>query len=332
MKYNGIFLLCFTIGCSSDLEINSGHPSVPVVYSIINPYDTVHYVRVQKTFIINKKEDWATLNPDSLQFRDVDVFLYGKAGDSINWAEQFSETTIIKDEGFFPDGNYQAFILNHRLPIVLSKPDRYYYGTPDIDSLILEVRIHDIDVITRACVKVLLPSKIYNYKSRYVLYLYGSYPSVYAISPPGEENSGSLLYQQIDFRVHYKDYYKNTSAIKEVSWMANTGWDGTAYFMSPTRFFNPLKVLLPKNDSIISRRLDSIDIALLRPSNFFNFYWTVQKYWEDSDRPPYTNFDNSYGMFFTITRDAWTGLTLNWDAMDSLCSGFFNKEMKFRKY
>ena len=55
-------------------------------------------------------------------------------------------------------------------------------------------------------------------------------------------------------------------------------------------------------------------------------------HWEDSDRPPYTNFDHSYGMFFTIAQDEWTGMQLNWEEMDSLCNGFFYKEMKFRSW
>ncbi len=55
--------LLIITACSSDLEINSGHPAVPVIWCAMNPYDSVQYVRVQKTFIINHKEDWTNLNP-----------------------------------------------------------------------------------------------------------------------------------------------------------------------------------------------------------------------------------------------------------------------------
>ena len=333
MKHYYIFLFAFLVGCSSDLDINSGHPAVPVVYAIINPYDTVHFVNVQKTFIITTKEDWSKFNPDSLQFRDVEVFLYGKAGNTIKWVEQFSQTTTVKDNGFFPSGNYQTFKLDHALPIKLINPYRDQKGQPDIDSLILEVRIHDMDLITRAAAKVLLPANIINYKSRNLIHVYGSYPSVYDLSDVGETQGVAFknAYQQIDFRVHYKEYYKYTFAVKEISWMANTGWEDLGYFMTPTRLFNPMKLLLQKNDSLIARSLDSIDIELLKPSRFFNDYWFVREHWENSDRPPYTNFDHSYGMFFTIAKDEWTGMLLNWEAMDSLCNGFFYKEMKFKK-
>ena len=91
-------------------------------------------------------------------------------------------------------------------------------------------------------------------------------------------------------------------------------------------------MLLPKNDSILFRRLDSVDISMTMPSRFFNDYWFIRHYWEDTDRPPYTNFDNSYGMFFTIAHDKITGQKLDSQSMDSLCNGRFYKEMKFKNW
>ncbi len=90
--------------------------------------------------------------------------------------------------------------------------------------------------------------------------------------------------------------------------------------------------LLPTNDSVIARRLDSIDIALTTPSRFFNNYWFIKDKWEDTDFPPYTNFDNSYGMFITIARDELTGMMLERQSMDSLCDGYFYKKMKFKRW
>src|SRR5512133_3840108 len=109
MKPFTTLMMLVLAACSSDLDINSGHPSVPVVYAVINPYDTLHHVRAQKTFTINVTAHWAALNPDSLQYRDVEVFVHGKVGDSVEWPEKFTESISGKDEGFFPAGQYQAF-------------------------------------------------------------------------------------------------------------------------------------------------------------------------------------------------------------------------------
>ena len=52
MKSFMIIGLLVLIGCSRDLEIIDDSLPVPVIYSIIDPYDSVNYVRVGKTFKI----------------------------------------------------------------------------------------------------------------------------------------------------------------------------------------------------------------------------------------------------------------------------------------
>ena len=81
--------LLVLMGCSSDLQINDNGLPTPVIYSIIDPYDSVNYVRVGKTFKIYSGDDWATLNPDSLMYNEVEVMLHGKKGDQITWTESF---------------------------------------------------------------------------------------------------------------------------------------------------------------------------------------------------------------------------------------------------
>ena len=333
MKYFVLLSIMFLTGCSSNLDIMDDHQSVPVVYAVINAYDTVHYVRVEKTFKIHFKEDWAKLNPDSLKYKNVEVYLHGKMGEQIKWTEKFTETSVIKDDGFFPKGNYQAFKLEHRLPITISKTTDGSPGLPDIDSLVLEVRINDLNKVTMATVKVLRPVQIINYKSRYEIYLYTTYPSVYAMTHPGEtpDLDYQFVYQQIEFLIHYKEFYRNGFAVKTIWWMANSGWDDNAYFISPERFFGPMKKLIPDNDSVLYRKLDSIDIALLRTSKFFNNYLFIRDYWENTDNPPYSNFDQSYGMFFCLAKAHWTGMQLNYQSLDSLYKSERYKELKFRK-
>jgi len=332
-SYFGVLLVLIS-GCSTDLDIMEEHPTVPVIYAIINMYDSVQYVRVEKTFRINTKEDFSKLNSDSLQFNNVEVFLYGKKGDSIKWVEQFSKTSIKKDNGFFPTENCQTYKLDHALPINLSNPGRYYYGHPDIDSLILEVIIHDLNLVTRAAAPALSSAKITAYTGKNLIYVYGDRPSLFAL-PSVEKSNGKKtkdFYRQIEFYVHFKEYYENSFSIKEISWMTYNGFKSSGYLISPERLFNRMKLLLPKNDSILVRTLDSIDLRITVPCTVFNKYWFVREHWEDSDYPPFTNFDHSYGLFLTVATAKLTGLVLTRRSMDSLCDGYYYKEMKFRHW
>jgi len=136
MKAACVILLLFLLGCSSDFEIMQDYHSVPVVYAVINPYDSIHYVRVQKTFKIHEKEDFAALNDGSFQYKNVDVYLYGELDDSVHWVRQFQAITVDKEEGLFDIENYQIYQLQEYLPIM----------NRNTDSLILEVIIHDKDI------------------------------------------------------------------------------------------------------------------------------------------------------------------------------------------
>ncbi len=250
----------------------------------------------------------------------------GTKNGQVEWTVEFSEKPVVREAGIFPAEGAKAFVYEGYLPIE--------YGRPEQDSLVLEVIIHDLDLTTRAAAPILRPAEIINYKSRYSIYVYGSYPSVFALSPTGDNyyNSNfSVRYQQIEFRVHYREVFADHEVVKELWWATYEGWHDNAYFITPIRLFNRILNSLAEDENILYRKLDSIDIALMKPNRFFDNYWMVREYWEDSDRPPYTNFDNSYGMFFTIARDEWTGMQLFWRDLDSLCEGYYYKGMKFRK-
>ena len=179
--------------------------------------------------------------------------------------------------------------------------------------------------------KILKSSGIINYKSRTTLYLFGSKPSLFGIPGTGESGStsGAPVYKQIDFTVHFKEVFESHVETKKVKWSANTGWDGNGYAVTPERFFTPMSKKLMNHEELIHRELDSVDVTVIKTSDFYNEYWAIKDYWDAFDRPPYTNFSNSYGMFISIARGTLTGLQLNWQAADSLYESKKYEPMKF---
>ena len=168
-----------------------------------------------------------------------------------------------------------------------------------------------------------------------IIYLFGEITTSFSLPGGAEECPGSheSCYSQIEFIVHYKDFYNTTSEVKEISWRTNAGWDEKGgYPLTPERLFNRMNMLLPKSDDIIVRTLDSIDVSILKPSKCFSDWWSVKDNWDNSDNPPYTNFDHSYGLFITYRIGKETGFTLNRQSMDTLCNGYLYKGMKFRSW
>ena len=335
MKKLTILLLLVLSSCSSDLDIMQNYPNKPIVYAVINPYDSIHTVRVQKTFKINHKEDFSTLNADSLHYDDVEVILSGISKNDILWSVSFMETAGTRERGFFPENDFKYFVYKGMLPIEVSPRSTYHGGFPDIDSLQLSVKIHDLNIITQATVPIMTPGVISPKPRTTYIRLYHEYSTQFSmvVGSRAECAGGAEgCFQQIEFCIQYKDHYSDSVELRELSWVSNEGWNGGVYKLNAARLFGKMVNLFPSDESILARTLDSIDVSIVRPNRVFSNYWEVREYWQNIDRPPYSNFDNSYGMFFTYQVGVKTGYTLDNRAMDSLCNGYYYKKMKFRPW
>ncbi len=59
-------LLSFLQSCEEDIEVFSGDPYAPIVYCLLDPFDTVQYVRLSKSYVIDRGTNSITSEPDSL--------------------------------------------------------------------------------------------------------------------------------------------------------------------------------------------------------------------------------------------------------------------------
>jgi len=89
--------------CEEDIDVISEGSSLPVVYGLINPDDTLNYIRLTKTFIGNEPINELASRPENLFYQDVTMTL------DINSPEGFPmksfpfEKVVITDriEGLF---------------------------------------------------------------------------------------------------------------------------------------------------------------------------------------------------------------------------------------
>jgi hypothetical protein len=76
-SYTFLFaLLSFFSSCSNDLDLTEGKVDIPIVYGILSPNDTAHYIRVERAFAdpeISAVE--LAQNPDFLYYDDIEVTL-----------------------------------------------------------------------------------------------------------------------------------------------------------------------------------------------------------------------------------------------------------------
>lgn len=51
-KYSlGVALLATTLSCSKDVDLNGEYPATPVIYGLLDPAESIHVIRINKTFL-----------------------------------------------------------------------------------------------------------------------------------------------------------------------------------------------------------------------------------------------------------------------------------------
>jgi len=99
-----LILILLNQSCEEDIEVFSGGQSVPIVYCLLNPSDTVHFVRVSKTYMIERHTNGITSEADSLEYPGkIRITLERWIGDELIDTHTLNKISgIEKDNGNFP--------------------------------------------------------------------------------------------------------------------------------------------------------------------------------------------------------------------------------------
>jgi hypothetical protein len=97
-------------GCANDIDTNADWKEILVVYGLLNPENTDHYIRVNRAFLSeNQSALEIAKNVDSLYFDSLEVTIeeYDLGGNTLNRAYRLTKTSTAKDSGIFAtEGNY----------------------------------------------------------------------------------------------------------------------------------------------------------------------------------------------------------------------------------
>jgi len=108
---NLILIVPFFNSCEDEVNVFSGDPSVPIIYCLLNPFDSVQYVRISKTYTVEKGTTGLPESSDSLYFSgEIMVSLERWEEDEVVETIIFEPyNSIVKDEGIFPSDKNLLF-------------------------------------------------------------------------------------------------------------------------------------------------------------------------------------------------------------------------------
>jgi len=96
----GLFLL---LSCEKEFNPRDKYKDITIVYGLINPVDTVHYIRINKAFLGPESIIVMAKEPDSSLYpvEDIDVRIFEVTPDGKSTSLKVETTIIQKDTGYF---------------------------------------------------------------------------------------------------------------------------------------------------------------------------------------------------------------------------------------
>ncbi len=138
---NKSFVVLFSIiivisSCDEDLQLIGQYGSKPIIYCLLNPDDSIHYMRISESFIISDNPNDYNIPSDSLILHD-DFYAYveeekpGRIGD-ITYFELPIHTA--RDSGYFP----QEGMVTLAIKLKLNPGETYslYVNLPDYPKIL----------------------------------------------------------------------------------------------------------------------------------------------------------------------------------------------------
>lgn len=303
----GIILLCFITSCNKKPNpFVQEKKDITMVYGLINPVDTIHYIRIQKAFLTEGNAfEMATdaesnLYIDSLTVRVYVTDQYGAMVPSMNWI--LEKTFVNKD-------TVGDFTWSEQLPV--------FYFTKTFNHEQISDKIFKLEITNNVTGKqifgntyivndyhVVQPSSINNINPQFTM-LWEAKESVI-------EFNQALYGQRYEVYTYfiYDEYQLSDDSKKTYALKWNFGsyvHDGSVYelpskpekfhiYYNPSSFYPWLKNKIPANENVA------------RVPRYFKFYfWSctpeMNTYMEVNnvntgivqDRPEYTNLTSNTG-------------------------------------
>jgi hypothetical protein len=323
-------LLLLLIGCSDNLNINTTGEPVPVVYSLINPDDTVHYVNLTRSF--------SGLEPASVLARDTSLLYYEYAEvyleivSNLGWPTKYASFTPIigpeKESGIFIESPNKIFSYSGKLNSYLA--DGY--------TVRLIVNIPDIPAYCSASQVyfqppgILLPTP--SHQTTMNLY-YGE-----PIQIKWEDKYGYSSYR-VTIRFNYIEYFEQDSFNTHTD--VSFDQDGTVNdpdqesaflirILDGDTFLKLLAQAISTDNSVLYRKFSSFDIIVTSASPAFRDYLESYNVATDRFGIPISNIMGGIGLFCLISKSEQVGFLLDQQSIDSLSEGQYTNHLKFIKW
>ncbi|TSA39053.1 MAG: DUF4249 family protein [Porphyromonadaceae bacterium] len=316
--------------CTEEFEKNAPGNPVPVVYCLLNPSDTINYVRLTKSFIGTESASILARDPSQLYFKNAEVYLeiISESGWPIKYAPFTKIVGPAKEFGIFIESPNQLFSLNASMENYLSEgyTIRLIVNIPEIQAYCSANQIY------HSAPQIILPRPSFQTKMN----LYNGEPQ----QIKWEDKFGAATYQ-LSIQLNYTEVKDQDSITKSIQVSYNyqskiTKTDQNAstlvHILDGDSFLKNLAIKISKDLNVNYRIFNSFDIILISASESFKTYTESINLTADRTGLPISNMAGGTGLFSLTSKSVQSGYLLDKPSMDSLSSGRFTIQLKFIKW
>ncbi|MBI9068982.1 MAG: DUF4249 family protein [Salinivirgaceae bacterium] len=353
MKYSILvllFLALFISSCNDDFDINSDWEDITIVYGILDPSDTVHYIRINKAYIGTGDVYEMAQQSDSIQYQNIlDVRLIEyqliSGGESLpfdanSWERTTRDTIHLDrtDEIEKLDSNYNGD------PGTFARDNNYLYKTTELlkekHKYKLEIHIpgkkeivsseaymiYDLRVnkIQNPVMKFNMANEKTSQEIEWESAVYGKIFQPYLLFHYGEITAGDTTFNTV--KIEYNEHVVNQVRIPD-----NYLGAKMSQAIGGIKFYESLKQQIPVKSKNIIRVFASIDVVFLAGGNEFYNYLNVSSTTISfgQEPPEFSNIINGVGLFDARYKYVVKGKQIIPESLDSLANGRFTKNLNF---
>ncbi|HLF62941.1 MAG TPA: DUF4249 family protein [Saprospiraceae bacterium] len=320
----GITVLFLFLACDNELNLTAPWKDIPVIYGVISPADTTHYVRIEKAFLdpaISALE--IARIPDSLYYDELEaVFVNLATGQRIALLEvDGADEGYPRQDGVFaesPNILYKVtaadanLIPGQRVRLEVTRSDQ------------LPLVTAETNIVGRPTINRPQADDNLRFQTN------GFYRVLWAAA------SGAAFYDVILY-VNYNEYnITDPSDVKSkvVGWKIGGVITGTELEIPGIEFYKFVGASVEVN-SDLRRVFKGIDLQVRAGGTELYEFQRVQLAntgitSAGGDIPQYTNLSEGVGIFSSSNRHIRLDLELHEESLDSLISGSFTKQLNFQ--
>ena len=311
-------------GCANDIVVMAPYKSIPVVYCILNPSDTIQYLRLEKSFLGKGNAYDMAKQADSVYYPDAEVRIE-------RWADGERKEQFLMERIALPARNSGIFLSDpnylYRTGSELTKESEYrlYINIPSIGT--------ELNAVTQV-VSEFKVTKPPAQQQNLSFYSYLNEEKVEWITAPF-----TRIYQ-LALRFHYLEIKYLDTLTKSMDWQIGQyisqhgkGGETLTVNILHENFYKWIGDRMSPPPTGFIRLADKKAIDFIFTVGGEELYVYSQLYGDNSDisteKPVYTNIANGIGLFSSRFKKAVTGKSLNSFSIDSLAKGMYTRHLGF---